>query len=295
VGAVDGISLSGAHVVVTFHVNGAHFGPQTTAAIKLKTLLGADYLQLSPAGPGQLKSGGTIPLSRTTPAYEIVPAFGKLTQTVSDINTTQLARALSTLADTFRNTPTSLRKTLDGLAALSQTIASRDNEVSALLNHAAGVTNVLARNSQQIISIVNSTNQVLAVLNQRRDVIDALLRQSQQLAAQLSGLVTDNAKQLAPTLTSLNAVLGVLNKDRTQLSTSIERLKPFVTVFTGALGSAGDFDTTIKFGSTLAICDNPSASSPLSSLLDPILSSLDKASSGKTQPCLPLALPTGGK
>jgi phospholipid/cholesterol/gamma-HCH transport system substrate-binding protein len=295
VGAVDGFSLHGAHVDVTFHVNDAHFGAKTTAKIELKTLLGADYLELFPAGAGQLKSGGTIPLSQTTPAYEIVPVFSKLTTTVEQINTTQLAAALSVLADTFRDTPTSLRQTLNGLSALSETIASRDNEVSSLLNHAAGVTGVLAANTKQIVSIVDSTNQILNVLNQRREVIDQLLSQSQELAKQLSGLVKDNTATLTPTLASLNVVLGVLNKDKTQLTESIQRLKPFITVFTDALGSAGDFDTTIKVGSTLAICDNPSADSPLSALLDPILSSLNKASTGKTQPCLPLAAPTGGK
>jgi phospholipid/cholesterol/gamma-HCH transport system substrate-binding protein len=266
--------------VVTFHVNDAHFGPDTKAFIKLKTLLGADYLQLEPHGKGQLKSGGTIPLAHTTPAYEIVPAFRRLTQTIENINTAQLAKALTTLADTFRNTPVNVRQSLDGLAALSKTIASRDDEVSSLLNHAAGVTDVLAKNSADIVSIVNSTNQVLVVLNHRRDAIDQLLAQSKNLAIQLSGLVNDNEKDIGPTLKSLNTVLAVLDADKKQLTSAIENLKPFITVFTGALGSAGDFDTTIKFGSTLAVCDN--------------LSALNKASSGSSQPCLPLAVPGGG-
>jgi phospholipid/cholesterol/gamma-HCH transport system substrate-binding protein len=293
VGAVDGFHLSGAHVVVTFHVNGAHFGPDTTATIELKTLLGADYLALHPAGNGQLRSGGTIPLSHTTPAYEVVPAFSKLTTTVQDIDTTKLATALSTLAGTFRNTPASIRGALDGLTRLSKTIASRDDEVSTLLAHANSVTGVLAGNSKQIVQIVNSTNQVLQVLDQRSQVIDELLVQSQELAKQLSGLVKDNTADLAPALKSLNTVLDVLVSDKSQLSQSIALLKPFLHVFTNALGTGGYFDTTINFGSSLAVCDNStSGSSPLNKILDPVLSALNKASTGGSQPCLPLAAPT---
>lgn len=296
VGAVDSISLKDAHVVVTFHVDNPHFGPDTTASIEIKTLLGAEYLSLHPAGAGQMKSGTEIPLSRTTPPFEIAPAFNQLTTTVQDIDTTQLAKALTTLADTFRTTPSDVGKALTGLSALSRTISSRDADVSALVSHLRGVTGVLAANSTQITSIIDSSNTVLTMLAARQQTIDTLLTQTRLLATQLEGLVKDNNAHLAPALKSLNEVGAVLAADRTQIAEGIARLQPFVRVFTSALGSGGFFDATIKFGSNLAVCDTSAGNSPLSALLDPVLSALNKQSSGSSTPCLPLAAPsTGGK
>ena len=55
VGKVEKVELDGDHVKVTFRVEEeADFGKETRADIKVKTLLGAMYLSLAPAGSGQL-------------------------------------------------------------------------------------------------------------------------------------------------------------------------------------------------------------------------------------------------
>ena len=63
VGKVEKVELDGDHVKVTFRVDtSAEFGKETGAAIKVKTLLGAMYLALEPAGSGQLRRGREIPV-----------------------------------------------------------------------------------------------------------------------------------------------------------------------------------------------------------------------------------------
>ena len=66
VGHVTGISLAGNKVAVTFTVKNAWIGNETTAAIKIKTLLGDKFLALDPQGTGPLNPATPIPLSRTT-------------------------------------------------------------------------------------------------------------------------------------------------------------------------------------------------------------------------------------
>ena len=78
VGKVTGVDLENAHVMVTFTVKGStRLGDDTAAAVKLQTLLGKKYLAITPAGPGQLSSSREIPLSRTTPSYDVVDAFSR--------------------------------------------------------------------------------------------------------------------------------------------------------------------------------------------------------------------------
>src|SRR6478672_3817184 len=70
VGKVDSVELDGDHVTVAFKVaTSEQFGPTTNAAIKVKTLLGAMFLSLEPAGAGQMKEESTIPMERTTSPY----------------------------------------------------------------------------------------------------------------------------------------------------------------------------------------------------------------------------------
>ena len=71
VGEVTDVELDVDRVLVTFRVEDAWIGDRTTAAIKIKTLLGRKFLALHPtgdqrAGPGPCASGSTARSPRTT-------------------------------------------------------------------------------------------------------------------------------------------------------------------------------------------------------------------------------------
>src|SRR5687768_2341274 len=90
VGEVTGLDLDGDHVRVTFRVDdGVALGSRTEAAIKIKTVLGAHYLALTPRGTGRL--GRHIPIERTHAPFEIVPAISELSRRVGAIDARQVA------------------------------------------------------------------------------------------------------------------------------------------------------------------------------------------------------------
>ena len=96
VGKVETVELDGDHVQgrPSGSTRGADFGDETGAAIKVKTLLGAMYLSLEPAGSGQLAEGAEIPVERTSSPYDVVDAFSGLAETSERIDTDQLAQSL---------------------------------------------------------------------------------------------------------------------------------------------------------------------------------------------------------
>ena len=132
VGKVESVELDGDHVKVTFRVDtSSEFGDADPAAIKVKTLLGAMYLSLEPAGSGQLSAGSEIPIDRTSSPYDVVDAFSGLAKTSEQINTDQLAKSLTTLADLTRNTPAGVpQRPRRRLAALRRTSPSRDDQIN---------------------------------------------------------------------------------------------------------------------------------------------------------------------
>jgi phospholipid/cholesterol/gamma-HCH transport system substrate-binding protein len=246
-GKVDAVELDGDHVKVTFRVKGdQHLGTTTGASIRIKTILGAKYLALEPKGPGQLAPGSEIPRSRTVSAYDVVAAFSDLTTTSEKIDTDQLATALDTISGTFKDSPAEVKASITGLSRLSRTVASRDQALRQLLDHANGVTSVLADRSGQLVTLIKDADKLLQELNRRRTAIHDLLVNATTLGTQLSGLVNDNRKEIGPALSRLDTVIRMLQRNQTSLDRSIQLLAPYARVFTNTLGNGRWFDTYVQ-------------------------------------------------
>jgi phospholipid/cholesterol/gamma-HCH transport system substrate-binding protein len=247
VGKVDSVSLDGDQVKVGFRIeDDAAFGTETRAEIKVKTLLGAMYLSLEPAGSGQLPGGSEIPVSRTTSPYDVVQAFSGLARTSQKIDTHQLARSLTTLADLTRNTPTSFRHALSGVSALSGNLAARNEQIGTLLQHLRGVTTTLNARDQDIVGLMQDSSVLFRALVKRRQAIHDLLTSTSELSVQLTKLVTQSRGDLKPALTHLSRVVDVLDKNSDNIDQSIRLLAPFYRVFANTLGNGPWFDTYIQ-------------------------------------------------
>jgi phospholipid/cholesterol/gamma-HCH transport system substrate-binding protein len=247
VGKVRAVELAGDHVQVRFQVDeSADFGTQTAAAIKVKTLLGAMYLALEPAGPGQLKEGTDIPVSRTSSPYDIVEVFEGLADRSERIDTDQLATALDTIADLTQDTPEEFRAALQGVSALSTNIAARDAELNTLLGNLEKVSKVLGDRSGDIIELMEDGDTLFRALVARRDAVHDILVATSQLSEQLTGLVRDTRADLAPALANLQSVVDLLNDNQENLDEGLRLLAPFYRVQGNTLGNGPWFDTIIE-------------------------------------------------
>lgn len=245
VGKVTSVGLQGNHVKVTFQVKNAWVGDQSTADIKIKTLLGAKYVSLTPQGGTALRPDTAIPTSRTTSPYDVLDAFSGLSQTIDQLNTNQLAQSFDVLSQTFANTPATVRSALDGLSALSRTISSRDAQLAQLLSNTGQISQVLASRDAEVQKLLNDGTLLLSMLDQREQAIATLLSGTQALAQQLSGLVNDNSKQLNPVLTQLNQFTTMLQRNQTSLASGIQLLAPFARLFANTVGNGRWFDNYI--------------------------------------------------
>jgi phospholipid/cholesterol/gamma-HCH transport system substrate-binding protein len=247
VGKVESIELAGDHVRVKFRVESdAEFGAQTAAAIKVKTLLGAMFISLQPAGEGQLEEGSEIPVERTSSPYDVVEAFAGLADTAEEIDTDQLAKSLSTLADLTRNTPEEFREALDGVSALSANVAAKDEQIGELLGNLERVATVLDERDQDIIALMKDSDVLFRSLVARRDAVHRLLVSTSTLSRELTALVKQSRADLKPALNHLENVLDVLNKNEDNLDNSLRLMAPFYRVFANTLGTGPWFDTYIQ-------------------------------------------------
>ncbi|TDC96063.1 MlaD family protein [Actinomadura sp. 7K507] len=245
VGEVKELELDGDHVKVTFRVDdGVDLGDRTEASIKIKTVLGAHYLELIPRGKGEL--GRSIPIERTHVPFEVVPAISELSRRVGAIDVEQVAKSFDVLSDTFRNSPEEVRASLQGLRRLSDTIASRDEELHELTGKAKDVSKLLADRNQDFAALVQDGDKVLRAVQARRDVIHQLLIRTVTLSQQVNALIKENEKQLRPMLDNLSAVNDVLLKNQKNLDRILQLFAPFARQFADVTGTGRWFDSWIQ-------------------------------------------------
>lgn len=289
VGKVTAIALGGNQVVVSFTVQDVDLGTGTTASIEVKTLLGQHYLNVTPVGGEDLEAGSTIPVERTTTPMNLVPAFQRLTTTVQEIDTEQVAEAFESMADTLDATAPDVGDTLRGLTRLSRAVSTRDEQIRELFDQASHVSGVVAARDRELGELLSGSDKILQTLVERRTMINRLIAGTRDLATQLSGLVEDNEEALAGTLGKLDTVLEILRDNKTDIDDIMKYGTVYAREFTNVGGSGEWFDATLKYPRGAAVCLTQSSDDALQQLLGPALSEI-----GNGQPCIPLGPPSGG-
>jgi phospholipid/cholesterol/gamma-HCH transport system substrate-binding protein len=201
----------------------------------------------------------------------VTAAFNGLGQRAGQIDTHQLAEAFDTIASTFKDTPPYVHQSLRGLERLSTSIASRNDELQALLSHANGVTQTLAARDAEVAKLINDSNLILQTVYEQRTVVHRLLVDTTAVSQQLAALVRENTAVLKPALANLHQTLAILQRNQDNLDETIHLAAPFIRDFTDVLGNGRWFETVlwnlpgglvngcVKFGST-KICPPLSSS-----------------------------------
>lgn len=266
VGAVTGLSLHGNVARVTFTVSGGpRLGRDTRLDIKVLNPVGVEYLELTPAGPGNLNA--PIPVARTTIPGTLIGDLDQLTTNTQQTNLDQLVKSLEVLTQTFAaNSPAETKAAIDGVSRLSAVFAARQSEVADLVNQADQLTAELNSHNAQLVNLLGQADLVLQVLNQRKAAIDTLLTTATGLTSQLNHLIVGDRSVLDPMLSNLQAVSAFLAKDSRNLGEAIPLLAAFTRYSANVTGSGPFADFVAP---TLVVPDNLIAQCAKLGTLDP--------------------------
>jgi phospholipid/cholesterol/gamma-HCH transport system substrate-binding protein len=243
IGKVRDIKLVNAKVDVTFDEDGKNqkLGDETTATIKVETVLGRRYIDLDPRGRGELGDGATIPLARTTSGYDITRSLQEVADKVAKTDKPNLAGALDQIGKVELQLPPNLQSSITGLGRLSETIALRDDGIRKLLDNAKDVSAIVAQRNDQLAALFDQGNSLFAALNTRAATIHRVLVQATQVSNALTGVAEDNAATLKPTLDQLNSLIATLNNNYDNINNALTGLQHFATQVGEAVGSGPFF------------------------------------------------------
>jgi len=249
VGKVDEIRLGRAVVIVKVHVDDdVALGELTSAAIKIETVLGTEYVALQSAGSGRL-DGKRIPVARTRTPFDLQQVLGGLAERVDDIDTEKLAGAFEALSGTLDSAAPQVRAAVVGVTRLSTTLAARDVELRELLARARTVTDVVSDRSRLLVRLVEDAGTFLAVLERRQAAIESLVLASERLGVELTATVRSTRGSLAPALEDLAKTVQVLRDNKGDIEESVQLYAPLLRYYTTVLGSGRWFDAAL-FGLT---------------------------------------------
>jgi phospholipid/cholesterol/gamma-HCH transport system substrate-binding protein len=214
---------------VTMVINGSvHLPGNAIAQVQQASLLGEQYVGLSaPPGippQGRLANGSVIPLYRTTTNATVEEVFGALSLLLNDgglaqlhVITTQLNAALagnepqirallgqlSTLIGNLNDHRQDIIHALDGLDALSATLAARNRQIGHVLDHLTPGLEVLSEQRTQLVTMLNALHRLSGV------AVHTINASEANFAANLHAL-TPTLRELADAGRNLPLALQVL-------------------------------------------------------------------------------------
>ncbi|SEO25994.1 phospholipid/cholesterol/gamma-HCH transport system substrate-binding protein [Actinacidiphila rubida] len=218
VGRVIGIALGsdGWSAVVTMKVNGKVRLPANAYAhLEQSSLLGEKYVQLSPppsgeAPDGHLAGGATIPLSHTNRNPEVEEVFGALSMLLNGGGIQQLRTISTELNKALTGNEPQIRDMLTQVDTLVSDLDTHKQDITDALDGVNQLSDTLATRDQQIGTVLTGLSPGLKVLDEQRGSLVTML----QSLGTLSGVAVDTVdrskddmvadlRALAPTLQRL--------------------------------------------------------------------------------------------
>ncbi|OBJ74018.1 hypothetical protein A5643_02345 [Mycobacterium sp. 1274756.6] len=210
VGAVRGTELAGDRVVVTMKIrHGVVLGADTTAAIKLTTILGSRYIDVKPRGADPLPDH-RIPLAQTSVPYDLQKLLQDSTQTFEDVDAAQFAESMELVSAQLQGVPTILPDALTNVHNLAQIVADRRDQIGALLDSTAQVAALLGDQRSDLAALVRQGDELIGEILGRRDSAVRLLRASTNLVGVVRDTLVDRRPQLDKLLTDLREVTAMV-------------------------------------------------------------------------------------
>ncbi|WP_227465358.1 MCE family protein [Mycobacteroides chelonae] len=247
VGKVEDLELAGDRVIVDFTVRKEiHLGSETRAAIKLTTLLGSRYVELSPTESGELKNR-TIAMSSTAVPYDLQQTLAGATTTFEQVDADRIAGSMATLSQSLEGVPDALPHALNNLKSLSMIIAGRRDQIGSLLEGVDTVTSVIRDQKASLGSLVIQGRDLLGDIVKRRAALERLLA-SATVLVNTAKRVLDDTPGINEMLSSITEFTRMLAEKDALLRNTLQVLPLPVRNIANVLGSGNAGDASLPAG-----------------------------------------------
>ncbi len=200
------------------------------AAIRFRNLLGQRMVVITrdvdrPSAPAFLKNGkARIPLSRTSPAFDLGIVFNNLrpvlqTLNADDVNT--VSRAIVTI---FAGREARVQQLVSDLADVADSLGNRGPIVTELVTHLSEVASTVAGRDDELRSILGSLETVVATLGDRSEEFARAVDNLGVASEGTAQVLANNRPGLDEAIGQLQELLAMLADHRNDLDLALQRL-----------------------------------------------------------------------
>ena len=228
VGTVEGISLvDRTRAMVTFNVQSdTALTRSTRADIRYRNLVGQRYVALTNeiGSTAVLEPGSTIPIARTSPALDLTVLFNGFKPLFQALSPTDVNQLSYEIIQVFQGEGGTLESLLAHTASVTNTLADRDQVISALVDNLSEVLDHVADRDQQLNQLITTFKQFVGGLNQDRDAILGSLDQISHLSVQTASLVKGIRSPLVDDISNLRQLTANIQRNRGELDRALQVL-----------------------------------------------------------------------
>src|ERR1700756_5453938 len=244
VGQVKKISVNrDATVRVEFSTdNSVSLTEGNRAAIRYDNLIGGRYLALEEgAGPlTPLKPGQTIPVSRTEPALDLDALLGGFRPLFRALDPGKVNELSGQLIEAFQGQGPTIGSFLDQAAAVTNTLADRDQLIGEVIDNLNVVLGSLGGQSDRLDKAVTSLSELVHGLAARRTDLSNALAYTNAAAGSIADLLSQARAPFQNVVHQTDRAAGIVVADHDYFDNLLNQL-PDKYRELGRQGMYGDF------------------------------------------------------
>lgn len=236
-GKVTDLELLGDRVLVKFRMDTSReLGAETTAGVKIQTVLGKRYLDLEPAGEGQLDSDIPIPLGRTEVPFSLDELSRAAAKTSEEIDLDALKGLMRSLQ---KDSPDAelVGQAFDGIAKAAAVFTKHSDQFRGLLRGAQRVTTGLLDQQDMLVQLLGDADLVAEAIAGRRDAIGRLINDVAALSKMLAQFLDTNEPMITSLIGGLEVVTKTLRATQQDFNSTLRQFSASVRYFSNITGS----------------------------------------------------------
>lgn len=236
-GKVTDLELAGDRVLVRFRLDTSrNLGAETTAGVKIQTVLGKRYLDLEPAGNGELDPGIPIPLGRTEVPFSLDDLSRAAARTSEEIDLDALKGLLRTLQ---KDSPDAelVGEAFDGIAKATEVFTRHSDQFRALLRGAQRVTTGLLDQKDTLVRLLGDADLIAETVAGRRDAIGRLIADVAALSKLMARFLDTNEPVITSLIGRLEVITKTLRVTQRDFNETLRQFSATVRYFSNVTGS----------------------------------------------------------
>ncbi|BBZ58145.1 virulence factor Mce family protein [Mycolicibacterium phocaicum] len=212
------------------------------AVIRYDNLIGGRYLALEEGAGGttRLAPGGTIPIDHTAPALDLDALIGGFRPLFRALDPNQVNTLTSQLIAAFQGQGATIGAVLDQTAALTNTLANRDQLIGDVIGNLNAVLGSLGDHSEKFGSAVDSLSQLVHGLEARKQDMSNGVAYANAAAGTIADLLSQARPPLKNALDQTDRVASIVVADHDYFDNLLATL-PDAYRTLNRQGLSGDF------------------------------------------------------